>query len=124
MGFGDVTLLAMIGAFLGWQAALFTFVLAPFSGAVVGLAKRWLGGDGVIPYGPFLCLGAVFTLLGWLRIWDMMKDPFGIPWLIPATVVVSLALIVATLVVLRAMREPSTQAYEEEDGGEGPGDGD
>ena len=32
MGFGDVTLMAMIGAFLGWQAAVLTFFLAPFFG--------------------------------------------------------------------------------------------
>ena len=32
MGFGDVTLMGMIGAFLGWQAAVLTFFLAPFFG--------------------------------------------------------------------------------------------
>ena len=33
MGFGDVTLMMMIGTFLGWQACLIAFFLAPFAGA-------------------------------------------------------------------------------------------
>ena len=37
MGFGDVTLMAMIGAFLGWQAVIIVFFLSPFAGAVVGV---------------------------------------------------------------------------------------
>ena len=36
MGFGDVTLLAMIGAFVGWQGVIVVFFLAPFAGAVIG----------------------------------------------------------------------------------------
>ena len=39
MGFGDVTLMAMIGAFLGWQAAVLTFFLAPFFGLAHALWK-------------------------------------------------------------------------------------
>ena len=57
MGFGDVTLMMMIGAFLGWQAGLIVFFLAPFAGLVVGLVQLIFRRDDVIPYGPFLCLG-------------------------------------------------------------------
>ena len=39
MGFGDVTLMAMIGAFLGWQACLLVFFLAPLAGLVLGLVQ-------------------------------------------------------------------------------------
>ena len=58
MGFGDVTLMAMIGAFLGWQAAVLTFFLGPFFGLAHALwklvryvAKRISGGQ-LIEYRP------------------------------------------------------------------------
>jgi leader peptidase (prepilin peptidase)/N-methyltransferase len=39
MGGGDIKLLAMIGAFLGWKAAILTFFIAPFFGAIVGIVN-------------------------------------------------------------------------------------
>ena len=45
MGFGDVTLLAMIGAFLGWQAAVIVFFLAPLAAVVVALGRLLLRGE-------------------------------------------------------------------------------
>lgn len=68
MGFGDVKLLAMIGAFLGWQKALFTFFVAPFFGVVVGLYLLLTKKEHTIPYGPFLSLGAVISLLYFTKI--------------------------------------------------------
>ncbi len=62
MGGGDVKLLAMIGAFLGWQAAVFVFFLAPFFGAVIGIINLLAKKDHTIPYGPFLSLAAIFAL--------------------------------------------------------------
>lgn len=62
MGGGDVKLLAMIGAFLGWQAALVTFFVAPFFGAAVGILNLIFKKDHTIPYGPFLSLSAVLSL--------------------------------------------------------------
>lgn len=62
MGGGDVKLLGMIGAFLGWQAALLTFFLAPFFGAVLGIANLILKKQHTIPYGPFLSLAALISL--------------------------------------------------------------
>jgi leader peptidase (prepilin peptidase)/N-methyltransferase len=62
MGGGDVKLMAMIGAFLGWQKALLTFFLAPFFGALVGVIVLITKKDHTIAYGPFLSLGALLAL--------------------------------------------------------------
>ena len=90
MGFGDVTLLAMIGAFLGWQAAVLTFFLAPFFGLAHALAKvgpilaRRLRGVSSsasaheMPFGPYLSMAALSLLLGWDRLWRGWAGPmFG-----------------------------------------------
>ena len=62
MGGGDVKLLAMIGAFMGWQMALLTFFLAPFLGIVIGVINLVTKKDHTIPYGPFLSIAALVVL--------------------------------------------------------------
>lgn len=62
MGGGDVKLLAMIGAFLGWQLVALTIFLSALSGSIVGLAVKLKKGESYIPYGPYLALGAVISL--------------------------------------------------------------
>jgi leader peptidase (prepilin peptidase)/N-methyltransferase len=61
LGFGDVKMLAMIGAFVGWKLTFLTLVLASFSGTVVGLiliaVKRGTL-KYALPFGTFLALGA------------------------------------------------------------------
>ena len=58
---GDVKMLAMVGAFLGWQLTLLTLMLASFSGTFIGLffivTKRG-GMKYALPFGTFLALGA------------------------------------------------------------------
>jgi len=65
MGMGDVKMLAMIGAVLGWQGVVFTLFLASLMGSLVGggliLAGR-LGWKSRLPFGVFLALGALVTL--------------------------------------------------------------
>jgi leader peptidase (prepilin peptidase)/N-methyltransferase len=65
MGGGDVKLLAMIGAFLGWRSIPVTLMFASLTGTVVGVALMFFsGGDRrtAIPFGPFLAAGAVVAL--------------------------------------------------------------
>ena len=62
MGGGDVKLLAMIGAFLGWKSAILTFLIAPFLGLVFGFANLITKKDHTIPYGPFLAVAALLSL--------------------------------------------------------------
>jgi len=65
MGGGDVKLLAMIGAFLGWPSIPVTLFSASLAGSVVGLGfmlAKGVGGKYALPFAPFLCLGALFHL--------------------------------------------------------------
>lgn len=63
MGMGDVKLLAMIGAFLGWQALPLTILVSSMTGSLVGMGYALVKGRSVrkfpVPFGPFLALGAL-----------------------------------------------------------------
>jgi leader peptidase (prepilin peptidase)/N-methyltransferase len=66
MGYGDFKLLAAIGAWCGWQVIPFAIVIAATLGAVIGslallMAKK--GIDTRIPFGPYLAVGAIASLL-------------------------------------------------------------
>ncbi|HEX5475759.1 MAG TPA: A24 family peptidase [Vicinamibacterales bacterium] len=61
MGMGDVKMLAMVGAFLGWKLTLLTLILASFAGSLIGvviLATRRGGMKAALPFGTFLAIGA------------------------------------------------------------------
>lgn len=65
MGLGDVNMLAMVGAFLGWQGALITLTIGTVSGAVVGISLVLLADRGAgtrLPFGVFLAIGALIAL--------------------------------------------------------------
>ncbi len=73
MGFGDVKFIAMIGAFLGWQAVLFTIFAASIVGAVIGLIQKFLvrhEWSRPLPFGPYLALGAATWLFVGSAVWD------------------------------------------------------
>jgi leader peptidase (prepilin peptidase)/N-methyltransferase len=66
MGGGDVKMLAMIGAFLGWKLVLVTLVLSSVAGSAIGLlviAIRRGGLKYALPFGTFLALGALAASL-------------------------------------------------------------
>jgi leader peptidase (prepilin peptidase) / N-methyltransferase len=66
MGLGDVKMLAMIGAFLGWQQVWVTLFIASITGAIVGLALLKLSGrasSAKIPFGTFLAVAALVASL-------------------------------------------------------------
>ncbi len=65
MGGGDIKLLAMIGAFLGWKPALMTIMVGSFLGSLVGvtlIAAQVIKREDYIPFGPFLVCGALVAL--------------------------------------------------------------
>jgi leader peptidase (prepilin peptidase)/N-methyltransferase len=79
LGMGDVKMLAMVGAFLGWKLTLVTLMMASFSGSIVGItmiAMRRGSMKYALPFGTFLAMGAALAatigpgVLDWyLRFW-------------------------------------------------------
>jgi leader peptidase (prepilin peptidase)/N-methyltransferase len=71
MGLGDVKFMGAIGAFLGWQGALFSLMASSLVGATVGvilivLRKReW---SSRMPYGPYIALAAAIWIFAGRRI--------------------------------------------------------
>jgi leader peptidase (prepilin peptidase) / N-methyltransferase len=67
MGLGDVKFLAAIGAFIGWQGAIFSLMVSSMVGAVVGIIlilmrrREW---SSRMPYGPYIAAAAVIWLFG------------------------------------------------------------
>lgn len=78
MGGGDVKLLALVGAFLGWQMALVTFFVAPFFGAVVGIVEKIRTKSSAIAFGPYLVLGALISMFWGDKILRWFLGCYGI----------------------------------------------
>ena len=71
MGLGDVKFMAAIGAFLGWQAALFALMFSSVIGAFVGvllIALRRREWSARLPYGPYIALAAIVWMFGGNRL--------------------------------------------------------
>ena len=104
MGFGDVTLMMMVGTFLGWQACVIVFFVAPFAGLVGGLIQLVTKRDDVIPYGPFLCLGALFVMVYWAGVWNRVMFAFQLGWLVPAVLLFCFVLLGVLLFVWQQIK--------------------
>jgi prepilin signal peptidase PulO-like enzyme (type II secretory pathway) len=109
MGFGDVTFMMMVGAFLGWQAGIMIFFLAPFAGLIVGLVQLVLRRDDVIPFVPYLALAALAVIVRWADCWNAgpggLQAAFGVPWLVPEVLAICVAMLWAALVLWRNIKE-------------------
>ena len=65
MGGGDIKLLAMIGAFIGWQGVCFTIFIASATGSLIGAVLMLFAQKDLkfaVPFGPFLSIGAIAYL--------------------------------------------------------------
>ena len=65
MGGGDIKMMAMVGALMGWKSVILTTFLGSLTGAIVGIFLMVFKGKGrktKIPFGPFLALGVLITL--------------------------------------------------------------
>jgi leader peptidase (prepilin peptidase) / N-methyltransferase len=63
MGGGDVKMMAMVGAFLGWQGVLLTVFLGAVAGSAVFVPLHLAGRKKLVPFGVFLAIGAGITYL-------------------------------------------------------------
>ena len=115
LGFGDVTLMAMIGALIGWQACVLVFFVAPIFALTVALAQLFLRREGEIYYGPFLCLSTLWILLRWPDWWAWAEPLFRLWWLVPSALLVCLGLMWLLLIIVRAIKEFAVERF----GGEG-----
>jgi leader peptidase (prepilin peptidase)/N-methyltransferase len=65
MGGGDVKMMAMVGAFMGWKGVFLTTLIGSLAGSLVGIGLMVFKGRDrktKIPFGPFLALGSLVTL--------------------------------------------------------------
>jgi len=127
MGFGDVILMAMIGAFIGWQATLIAFFIAPMCAiavvawtVVVNLGNRVFGRkepfDQMIPYGPYLSLGTLITLLFWKQIFEATRHYFELGvLLVPLSLFMGVMFAVSLMLVQGAKRVLGIPQYAEEE---------
>ncbi|MFM7206698.1 MAG: prepilin peptidase [Planctomycetaceae bacterium] len=104
MGFGDVTLMAMVGAWLGWQPCVIACFLAVFIGLAHGVVQLAVHGEAELPFGPSLCLGAAATVVAWRPLWARTEPFFREPFELAAVVVVVIALTAVTLWIWHRLR--------------------
>jgi prepilin signal peptidase PulO-like enzyme (type II secretory pathway) len=106
MGLGDVTLMAMIGAFVGWQSTFLIFFMAPFSALVIAVGQWLATRDHYIAFGPYLCLSTLILLVGWDAVWHGWAMPmFELGWLIPTMAACCLVMMGGLLWTWRIIRE-------------------
>jgi leader peptidase (prepilin peptidase) / N-methyltransferase len=79
LGFGDVTLMAMVGAFAGWQVVWISFFIAPFAGLIFVVVLYVVTRDSSTPFGPYLSMGVVYTICRWSEIWPVAGTLFFPP---------------------------------------------
>lgn len=104
MGFGDVTLMMMIGTFLGWQACWVLFFLAPFCAVGIAIGQLVLRREDEIPFGPFLCMAAAFVVVCWAPVWNRVEAAFAIGGLVPMAMVVCMVLLGVLLGIWQAIK--------------------
>ena len=101
VGFGDVTLIAVIGAWLGWQGVVLACCLGVLVGLVHGVVRFVVARDNELPFGPGLCVGAALVIVAWRPLWERVGPAFARPLEIA---VVAGLVIVLTAVVLAVWR--------------------
>lgn len=108
MGFGDVTLMAMIGAFLGWQAAVAGFFLAPMAAIPIVLVQFLITRQPAVPFGPYLCAGTAIAVIGWDKVWNQTLVRYAelgtvVIWVLLAALLLMAAMLMVWGMIKRAL---------------------
>ena len=90
MGLGDATLMAMTGAWLGWQICVIAFFVAAFLGLAHGVLGWIRRRETELAFGPSLCLATMLVLVGWRWVWEFVEPIF----LQPLDLLIVLAVVV------------------------------
>jgi leader peptidase (prepilin peptidase)/N-methyltransferase len=108
LGMGDVKMLAMIGAFLGWKLVLLTLVLSSISGSIVGVAILLVRKESLkyaLPFGTFLASQCVDLGRGrrraapWYRILFIAMSPTALTFLALTAIIATLAAVLLFAIV-------------------------
>lgn len=113
VGFGDVTLMMMIGAFMGWQPTLCVLAIAPIGGIVLGTISRLFFGRTYVAFGPYLTFSAVVVLCTWQLLWVQLdlRIIFSHWPTIVGLVLGTLLLLSALLSMLRLFRNVPAEVF-------------
>lgn len=106
IGFGDVTLMAMVGSFLGWQTSVIAFFLAPVSAVFVGIFAWIFTGNRMIPYGPHLSIASMACVFFWRPLWWYCVELFehmGIVFFMAGAMVVILFMVASIIQAVKTL---------------------
>lgn len=104
LGFGDVTLMAMAGAWLGWQPCVLACFIAVFIGLAHGLVQLATRRGNELPFGPSLCMALAVVVVAWRPLWGATGPWFARPAEIAAVGGAVILLTAGTLAVWRRVR--------------------
>ena len=104
MGLGDVTLMAMIGVWLGWQPCVLACFLAVFIGLAHGVVQVVARSETELPFGPSLCLASAAVVIWWRSLWEQTAVFFERPHEMAAVVALVIGLTAVTLWIWNRIR--------------------
>ena len=102
MGFGDVTLMAMVGAFIGWQASLAAFVYGIMIAMLAVILMLVIIRESHIAFGPYLSMGTVAAVYNWHGVWTAAKGP--VFFLGPSLLIVLVGSLIGMVILLPIVR--------------------
>jgi len=104
MGFGDVTLMAAVGSFVGWQPVVMAFFVAPVLALLVVVGRLFIKYEREIPYGPYLSLGTLLVILFWNHISPGPLRLFEMGRFLPFLAVFMFAMLLVSLWIVQGIK--------------------